>query len=119
MATSGEIRVLICDRQGLFLSSKGGTWFLTNKRVLAQAFDFHGDQVIALLERLQNDLNVSLHAVPLHRELLAESCDACGRNLSIRDVLFDGSQFLCRPCRTNTLLGLAAPLPRLPFQTFP
>lgn len=105
--------------KGSSLVRKGGTWFLTNKRVLAQVFDFHADNVIELLKRVQRELGVELAAVQLRQGSIAETCDACGRHLSIREVLFDGSRFLCRACRTNALLGLTAPLPRLPFQTLP
>ena len=101
MPEIADIKVLICNLTGEYLSDDGQGWFFASNQDRARVFDYHADEVATQLRQVQRARGVVLVAVPLDPQLTCETCDVCGTKMHSIDAHFDGASFLCTSCRTS------------------
>ena len=96
-----DIKVLICNLAGEYLSDDGHGWSFAPNPDRALVFDYHADDVATQLRQVQRARGVVVVAVPLDPQLTCETCDICGTKMHSIDAHFDGARFLCSSCRTS------------------
>lgn len=98
MRESDEIKVLIVNEEGLYLSGTATQWEFTEDRARARVFDYLGDHVAALLHLVRNASQAIWIAVKLDPREAYEFCDRCGARMTAAQARYDGTQFYCPGC---------------------
>jgi hypothetical protein len=98
MTEPPPVKVLIVNEHGQYLAGTSTCWEFTEERARARVFDYVQDRVPEQIELVKNAHGVVWIAVKLDLREAYEFCDRCGTRAPARQILFDGHQFLCRPC---------------------
>jgi hypothetical protein len=96
-----EIKVVLQNPEGKYLSGSASNWRLTEDRASAIVFDFFAQRVELLAARLSERLGFRLEPVRLPPQEVYETCDACQCLVMPRQVFFDGRHFLCLDCKAE------------------
>ena len=94
------IKVLIVNEEGHYLSGTALQWEFTGERYRARVFDYAGDRVAEQIELVKRAHGMVWIAVKLDPREAFEFCDLCGSRMVAPRAYFDGTQFLCKDCKT-------------------
>ncbi len=94
-----DIRVMVRNAQGKYLSQDDYGLFFTEERSAAMVFNYQADCVADQLTMLQKTHGIALAAEPVPPEEIYETCDRCKDLFMPFMTFFDGKQFLCADCR--------------------
>lgn len=98
MMASEEIKVLIVNEEGQYLSGTATQWEFTEDRSHARVFDYLGDRVAEQLQLVRKAYRAIWIAVKLDPREAYEFCDRCGARMTAIQARFDGSRFYCDGC---------------------
>jgi hypothetical protein len=98
---SEEIKVLIVNEEGLYLSGTATQWEFTEDRGRARVFDYLGDHVAAQLQLVRNAHRAIWIAVKLDPHEAYEFCDRCGARMTATQARYVGTQFYCPGCAAS------------------
>jgi hypothetical protein len=94
--------VFICNPNGYFLGLIDGQWGFSPDPSSALIFDYHTDDLAAVLRQAQRDHGITWIAHPVDPKLAIEKCDECHCTiLHHTDAHFDGSRFRCSSCTAS------------------
>ncbi len=94
-----DIKVLILNGEGKYLTGDRKNWFFTADRTAAVVLYHRADHVAEQLEALRRTQGIMLEAVPVPLQEIYEACDRCKELFMPSMVFFDGRRFLCAECR--------------------
>ncbi len=98
MIQSEEVKVLIVNEEGQYLSGTATHWEFTEDRTRARVFDYVGDHVAEQLQLVRNAYRAIWIAVRLDPREAYEFCDRCGARMTAIQARFDGARFYCPAC---------------------
>jgi hypothetical protein len=95
----GDVKVILRDTAGRFLSRGWGEYGFTTDRERAVVFDYQNDRIAEQLLLVRQTQGLVLEAVAIDPKEFYETCDGCERLVAPVMAFFDGREFRCPDCR--------------------
>ena len=98
MRESHDIKVVLRDSEGRYVSGSAINWGFADDRSRAIVFDYVAERVEEQLEFLRKSHGIVLKVELLPANEIYETCDHCHRLIMPLKTFFDGERFLCPDC---------------------
>jgi len=102
MKELGDIKVVLQSPEGKHLAGSGMNPCLVEERARAIVLDYFADRVEYKVAMIRENSGIDFRPVALPPSEVYEVCDGCQRLEIPRHVFFDGCQFLCTDCKSES-----------------